>query len=166
MNTIDIVNGIIFNMLGLSIESFDDRLICQKKIYLLQALGVDLGYKYNWYVHGPYSPTLTNYAYSHIDIFNSYDFSGYELNEDAVERIAIVNDIANDRQEGCDEASWYELLASIVYVFSNLCSWGIVGGTDATDNEVIRKVIEYKPQYDEDNCIHALEILRNRNFDV
>lgn len=166
MNTIDIVNGIIFRILELRIESFEDRLICQKKIYLLQELGIDLGYKYNWYVYGPYSPALTNYVYSHIDIFNNYDFSEYELNEDAVERITIVNNIVNDRYEGCSEAGWYELLASIVYVFSNLSSWGIVSNTDTTDAEVINKVIEYKPQYNENDCTHALRALRDRRFSV
>lgn len=35
MNNIDIANGMVFQKLAISKESFDDRLICQKKIYLL-----------------------------------------------------------------------------------------------------------------------------------
>ena len=47
--------------LGLSfqVETFEDRLIMQKAIYLAQAAGVNLGYFYHWYLHGPYSPSLT-----------------------------------------------------------------------------------------------------------
>ncbi|MFZ2196989.1 MAG: hypothetical protein WAV13_04585, partial [Thermodesulfovibrionales bacterium] len=48
---------------GLLIDNFDNRLILQKRFYLLQKFGVDLGYRYNWYAHGPYCPTLTEDAY-------------------------------------------------------------------------------------------------------
>ena len=41
-----------------SVGSFRDRLIFQKTVYLLQAKGVFLGYSFNWYLHGPYSPVL------------------------------------------------------------------------------------------------------------
>lgn len=32
MNNIDIANGIIFEKMGISKDSFDERIICQKKI--------------------------------------------------------------------------------------------------------------------------------------
>jgi len=38
----------------MKMDSFDDRLILQKAVYLSQAAGVDLGYFYRWYLHGPY----------------------------------------------------------------------------------------------------------------
>ena len=41
------------------IDTFMDRLIMQKAVYLAQAAGVNLGYYYHWYLHGPYSPSLT-----------------------------------------------------------------------------------------------------------
>lgn len=44
--------------LPFEIDQFDDRLILQKAIYLAQATGVDLGYYYRWYLHGPYCPAL------------------------------------------------------------------------------------------------------------
>lgn len=44
-------------------KSFDARLIFQKTIYLLQAFGLYLGYKFSWYIRGPYSPTLTRKGY-------------------------------------------------------------------------------------------------------
>lgn len=31
----------------------------QKLIYLIQVVGINLGYKYYWHVFGPYSPWLT-----------------------------------------------------------------------------------------------------------
>src|SRR5438105_1432600 len=47
----------------LSVESFDDRLILQKAVYLLQAAGVHLGYRFRWYLRGPYSPEMTAAAF-------------------------------------------------------------------------------------------------------
>ena len=54
MTNIDIANGLVFQALGVSKDAFDDRLLTQKKVFLLQELGVNLGYAYNWYVRGPY----------------------------------------------------------------------------------------------------------------
>ena len=45
------------------IETIDQRVIFQKAIYLAQAGGVPLRYRYNWYVMGPYSPNLTKDYY-------------------------------------------------------------------------------------------------------
>jgi len=44
-------------------ESFDQRLVLQKVVYLLQTLGVEIGYPFRWYIRGPYSPNLTADAY-------------------------------------------------------------------------------------------------------
>jgi len=52
----------ILNLLGfesIDMGSFDNRLKYQKLIYLVQNSGLSLGYGYNWYVRGPYSPSLT-----------------------------------------------------------------------------------------------------------
>ena len=44
--------------LPFKVDSFEDRLIMQKAVYLAQAGGVNLGYYYHWYLYGPYSPSL------------------------------------------------------------------------------------------------------------
>lgn len=46
--------------LGVSadIETIDDRKRVQKAVYLGQAAGADLGYRFGWYLLGPYSPSL------------------------------------------------------------------------------------------------------------
>ena len=41
------------------VDTFRDRKLVQKAVYVAKAAGVDLGYTYGWYVHGPYSPALT-----------------------------------------------------------------------------------------------------------
>jgi len=44
--------------LDVKVETFDDRLILQKAIYLAQAVGANLGYYYRWYLRGPYCPAV------------------------------------------------------------------------------------------------------------
>lgn len=64
MNSL-IVGGILnrvysqFDML-----TFSNRLRLQKIIYLLQAYGINLGYNFSWYLHGPYSTELTRQAFN------------------------------------------------------------------------------------------------------
>jgi len=52
-------------------NDFDKRLILQKTVYLLQAFGLNIGYRYSWYLRGPYSPELAHTAYSVAENFDS-----------------------------------------------------------------------------------------------
>lgn len=160
MNNIDIANGLIFQRMGISKDSFDDRLICQKKIYLLQSLGTDLGYTYNWYVRGPYAPTLTNYIYNNLEILKSNDFSEYKLAGVAENNVNRVNKLVDDKVSDMTESSWYELLASLLYIENNKQSWKI----DDKEETLFGELIKYKPQYNFEQCKKALEVLRSRGF--
>jgi uncharacterized protein YwgA len=53
----------------LDISQFDDRLIAQKIVCLLELKGLKLGYPYSIYVRGPYSPDLTMDLYQFTDEF-------------------------------------------------------------------------------------------------
>ena len=160
MNNIDIANGIVFQKMAISKDSFDDRLICQKKIYLLQSLGTDLGYTYNWYVHGPYSPSLTNYVYNNLEVLSSNDFSGYNLSTSAEKNIKVVNSLLEDRRSDFEIASWYEVLASLLYIFNNRESWKI----DSEEKTLYHTLTEQKPKYNEEQCEYAFNTLQTRGF--
>lgn len=54
---------ILKKIANLNINNFEGRLVLQKTIYLLQSFGFYLGYKFSWYIHGPYSPELTRDAF-------------------------------------------------------------------------------------------------------
>ncbi len=47
----------------LSVKTFDDRLVLQKAVYLLQAANIHLGYRYRWYLRGPYSTDVASDAF-------------------------------------------------------------------------------------------------------
>lgn len=151
MNKFDIANGLIFKALKLNIDNLDNRIIAQKKIFLLQELGVKLGYSYNWYLHGPYSPDLTSYLYDNLKVFyNGFNFEGYTCTETVSNYIDKINDLGNNVPEGFNIVSWYELLASLLYLYEK----------DGLKNKkLFKKLIGYKPQYSEKQCKIAFEKL-------
>ena len=60
-----------FKELGLkiNINLFEDRVLAQKTVCLLQMKGFDLGYQFGLYVRGPYSPMLTRDLYRYHEDF-------------------------------------------------------------------------------------------------
>ncbi len=160
MNNIDIANGIVFQKMAIGKESFDDRLICQKKIYLLQSLGTNLGYTYNWYVRGPYSPALTTYIYANLDVLNSNDFSEYKLAEAAERNIQRVNHLESRKRSDFTTMSWYELLASLLFINNNKESWKI----DEQPDTLFLTLIKHKPQYNEEQCKYGFNVLGEEGF--
>ena len=55
------------------ISRFDDRLIAQKLVCLLDLKGVNLGYPYSIYVRGPYSPNLTEDLFAFTNEFENLE---------------------------------------------------------------------------------------------
>jgi hypothetical protein len=57
---------LVLNELGVeaNIDTIDDRKRVQKAVYLAQLPGVDLGYRFGWYLRGPYSTDLTKDYYA------------------------------------------------------------------------------------------------------
>ena len=161
MKSIDIANGIIFQLMDIKIDSFDERIISQKKIYLLQYLGTDLGYVYDWYLRGPYSPELSKYLYNKLDVLKNTDFSQYQLVEKPQSNVNIVNTLGDFNRIGISLSSWYELLASLVYINANKESWHI-----ANKSELIMTLIKHKPQFNETQCKDALNTLKYRGINL
>ena len=67
------------------VDTIDDRKRVQKAIYLGQLTGVDLGYRFSWYLMGPYSPSLTR---DYFDL--SEDMAAGEPSFEAMELISSV----------------------------------------------------------------------------
>jgi len=102
--------------LKFQIDDFRDRLILQKVVYLVQAAGVHLGYYYQWYLHGPYSPSLTRDAYPmSTELASGMDESeGWKLGEHSRKRLEHIQNLVQGPQE--DRARWLELLASVHFL--------------------------------------------------
>jgi hypothetical protein len=101
----------------LRLDSFADRMTLQKMIYLCQQAGVHLGYRYNWYLRGPYSPDLTRDAFdlkarqgSGFD-----DTAGWNLDATSLQRLEKVRPLWESRSPA-ERPRWLELLASVLFL--------------------------------------------------
>ena len=99
------------------IDSFRDRLIMQKAVYLAQAAGVNLGYYYHWYLYGPYSPSLTRDEYAiDMDISAGLDESeGWKLDDRSSQRLQEIQGIFTEPERET-LAKRLELLASVHFL--------------------------------------------------
>lgn len=111
----------VLTRLGISFDlsTFSKRLVLQKKIYLTQLCGHDLGYRFGWYLRGPYSKSLTAEAFELVEEVQSGAAEFDEPHFD--EAKASVFDTANrvwEKPVGIDVANddWLELLASMHYL--------------------------------------------------
>ena len=112
---------IVLGALGIDtgIETIDQRVTLQKAIYLAQAAGVPLRYRYNWYVMGPYSPDLTRdyYALQEQPQEDPESDRSLVLREpfaSIIERLRPIMSVPSDVK--LTQSEWLELLASIHYL--------------------------------------------------
>jgi len=130
----------------LEIGNFLSRKILQKKMYILQLTGVDLGYRFNWYLYGPYCPALASDTFALRDeIGYDQEFNDYELNAKTRGKLDILKDIAGPC-EGVQisEPEWFELLASLHYL-KHIAYWS--GKTDPGFEQVFEKLGDSKPHF-------------------
>ncbi len=131
----------------LKIDDFRSRKILQKKVYLLQLTGIDLGYRYNWYLYGPYCPALANDTFTLRDeIKYDNEFNTYELNSKTKSRLDILNRVVDlpEAAKTTEPDEWLELLASLHYL-KHIAYWP--GKMNPDFEEIFKKLGESKPHF-------------------
>lgn len=130
-NLAKIVNSLKKVGFDFKVNYFNNRLKLQKYIFLLRRYGIDLGYSYNYYIRGPYSPELAD------DYYNLPEVDGeLELPEDFLRLI-------KDKSE-----RWLELASSLVMVFEKYPGIGedeairIVAGSKLENPDKLRRILE------------------------
>jgi len=105
--------------LPLSVDTFENRLILQKGIYLAQVAGVQLGYHYQWYLYGPYSPSLTRdeYAVAEELLLDLDDSKGWTLDDRSKETLSNLRELIN-LEDQSELAKELELLASVHFLIA------------------------------------------------
>jgi uncharacterized protein YwgA len=103
--------------LPLCLDTFDDRMAIQKAIYLCQEAGVHLGYRYTWYLRGPYSPALTRDAFALRAGQNSGfdETAGWNLDEESIRKLEKIKPLWRNKPQA-DRPRWLELLASVLFL--------------------------------------------------
>lgn len=101
------------------IRTVRERKTVQKAVYLGQAAGMDLGYRYNWYIMGPYSPALTRdyFALSESLAVEDDESTNYELQESVRSRLTRIKPLLSPPADvSLSPPEWLELLASLHYL--------------------------------------------------
>jgi len=111
-------------------DRFSDRLILQKKVFLLQEMGLDLGYIFSKYVYGPYCSELANDGFK-IRIKENLSSNPSCDSDPFLEKLKELE----KGHKG--DSSWFELLGTITYL-RNKTNRG---------KEEIKKIIEEEKPY-------------------
>ncbi len=102
---------------NLNMDTFDGRLRFQKKVQLLQSFGFDLGYDYNWYLRGPYSPELTKDGFKLKNIINNIPKLVIEFADDNDQhRYNRFKEFLKDKKNDQDKL---EIAASITFLHND-----------------------------------------------
>lgn len=96
------------------ISGVDKRLILQKAVFIAQLCDVDLGYRYNWYIRGPYSPDLASDYYRFADD-GIVDGEEVHFAGNVSEKINNVKNLL-DLESAENRKDWLEALASIAFL--------------------------------------------------
>ncbi|MCJ7778922.1 MAG: hypothetical protein MUP16_11495 [Sedimentisphaerales bacterium] len=138
--------------LPFKIDTFEGRLILQKAVYLAQAAGVHLGYYYQWYLHGPYSPSLTRDEYDIAEELarDMDDFKSWKLDADSLSTLKWLQKLVPERQK---RRRKLELLASVHFLIERKQ----VQGRDVSQlSDILRR---YNKDFSQDEIQQALEAL-------
>jgi len=137
-----------FKELGfrMDISRFDNRLIAQKIVCLLELRGIDLGYPCSIYVRGPYSPDLTQDLYEYTSEF---------------EQFATVSRLSGPEQEiAGDLGRIFGLKPILLEVGATYGYYALQRNVDPL--EALRQVRRLKPFYSEAQV--ALGISKAKEF--
>lgn len=94
-------------------NDIEERKQFQKTVYLMQAFGISLGYKFRWYIHGPYSSALADVGYEiskHYNQISKLYFSEPEVSELFEQYLGFMGDIKDDMEA-------LEIAASLHYLW-------------------------------------------------
>jgi len=123
-----------------NVNRFNHRLKLQKYVFLARRYGIDLGYRFNLYIRGPYSPELANDYYS--------------LKEDMPKEHVDLPENFFKLVKGKSER-WLELAATLVMIKERY--------PDISDEEMIDLVIGNKPFATTEELKDILKKLKKHN---
>jgi hypothetical protein len=100
------------------IDTLADRKRVQKAVYLAQLADCDLGYRFGWYLKGPYSRDLTRDYYALADAkAGGFVTAEKRLRPDIRERLAQIRPLMTHPADILlPQEDWLELLSSVHYL--------------------------------------------------
>lgn len=96
------------------VSSKGARIAMQKAIYLAQTTGADLGYRFSWYLNGPYSTSLADTYYHLNENFSSY--ASYEAGPEFKKQLAPIAKLIKARPNHANFNDWLEAVGSLHFM--------------------------------------------------
>jgi len=119
MNAKQILLTLALREAGVPIEvgRFDERLLIQKSVCTMQYAEVNLGYRFRWYLRGPYSTELTSDAFLLAGQKQQLDkeLEGWRLDNESKQRIGRLKGLFTSAPLA-KLAKQMELLASVLFI--------------------------------------------------
>lgn len=125
-----------------------DRLNIQKLTYILQSIGLDLGYTFSWYVKGPYSTELASDAFRYTESESNDDIGLTKSERNSIEKLqSTFSDEIKDPNK-------LELYASLLFIKkqNNL--------TFLERGKLADNLTSLKPWFSKEETIAAIEKLK------
>jgi uncharacterized protein YwgA len=137
-------------------DKLAERIILQKIIYLIQEKGYDMGFKFNWYIRGPYSPKLADCGYEISNKYREqYEKCRIDMKDDAKIFIDTLKKKIYSEDKGLRPAEKAELLASLHYLRVHN-----MGAEGPSEKEVVEELVKIKSNYTEEQACSAYEELK------
>ena len=129
------------------IETFAQRKAIQKLVYFLEVFGVNLNFRFGWYLHGPYSSSVTHVLYDNSEMLKmAPDPSA--LNSDERGKIAALRSFLGEDIRSPDTL---ELLVSMHFLLRS------VKGSDYTERDAVDTLRKLKPSFSEQQVQKAYQ---------
>lgn len=135
---------------GMSLDNFSDRMRFQKIGYLAQKMGANGQFMFSWYIHGPYSGSLTKMLFraDDLDILTG-EHTPSPREQQIIEKIKRLMGVDN-----LDDMRRLELYASVWYLLPG----NVV--TDSDKQRVVATMATEKPHFNEEKVRDCIENIK------
>ncbi|NDB33199.1 MAG: hypothetical protein EB150_08720 [Nitrososphaeria archaeon] len=128
------------------LDNFASRKQLQKLTYLIEAFGIFLGFKFSWYLHGPYDRRLTAVLYD-----DTREESDRQVDNTFQNEGEIIKKLKEFLGRDIHSSRTLELIVSLHYL-------DYVGRKqNLTDDKIIEQLRSLKPQYTKEESAYYLK---------
>jgi uncharacterized protein YwgA len=148
MKELIVLSRILDEIDGDSFETLEGRITFQKRVYLLQAAGLDLGYLFSWDQFGPYSKELAeDGAALDASRQDTRDAAkGLRFRQEVQATLGRIKDLMlRPSGSAITQAAWLEMLSSVHFI---LLSKGHKVTSDEQFVAARTELLQKKPYFD------------------
>ena len=143
-----------------TIKSFEDRLRLQKIVYIAKYFDINLGYSYNQYIRGPYSPDLARDYYKLAEDFENKLPEEYPQKVNRLVKKPAFSKFASFIDKYHNDPEMLELIATALMIM-NISKLTPENLTDDNKKALIDAIHSMKPYFGKEKIRKAIDIAIN-----